>query len=260
MLEQNTMKPLYEQLMDAIREDIRKQVYKPGDKLPTETELENIYSVSRITVRRAVKELCDENILIKKQGKGTFVLNREIRSHLEGIGGFHDALGGMQRASTELLSIDEVEAGSEFGDYLSMPASYPVIRIRRVLSADGAPVMLDTCYLPAFRYPGIRQHLTGNFSVYGILREEYGTKMTKAEKVLKVRRANGEEQRLLNCGEGDPVFDIFKIVYDENRIPVHVSISIMNGENTSYIISTDNRNHLKIKNRKKKVNELIEQP
>ena len=51
MLEQNALKPLYEQLMDAIREDIQKQVYKPGDRLPTETELEQIYGVSRITVR-----------------------------------------------------------------------------------------------------------------------------------------------------------------------------------------------------------------
>ena len=260
MLKQDAATPLYEQLMNEVERKIREGYYKPGDKIATEAEMAKEFGVSLITVRKAVSLLMEKGLVIKKQGKGTFVLNREIRPHLEGIGGFHDALGGMQRASTELLSIDEVEAGQEFGDYLSMPASYPIIRIRRVLSADGAPVMLDTCYLPAFRYPGIRQRLTGNFSVYGILREEYGIKMTTAEKVLKVRWANGEEQRLLNCGEGDPVFDIFKIVYDENRIPVHVSISIINGENTSYIISTDNRNHLKIKNRKKKVNELIEQP
>lgn len=82
MLEQNGMKPLYEQLMDAIIENIRNQTYKRGDKLPTETELESIYKVSRITVRRAVKELCDKKILVKKQGKGTFVLDTNLRLQL----------------------------------------------------------------------------------------------------------------------------------------------------------------------------------
>lgn len=79
MLEQNIIKPLYQQLMDAIIENIKNGTYKAGDKLPTETELEATYNVSRITVRRAVKELCDKNILEKKQGKGTFVLDPSLR-------------------------------------------------------------------------------------------------------------------------------------------------------------------------------------
>ena len=65
MLEQNIIKPLYQQLIDAIIENIKNGTYKAGDKLPTETELEATYNVSRITVRRAVKELCDKNILVK---------------------------------------------------------------------------------------------------------------------------------------------------------------------------------------------------
>ena len=64
MLEQHTIKPLYQQLMDAITENIKNGTYKAGDKLPTETELEDAYNVSRITVRRAVKEICDKNILL----------------------------------------------------------------------------------------------------------------------------------------------------------------------------------------------------
>ena len=73
MLELNSSVPLYEQLMNAIRADIDQGIFKAGEKLPTEAELEEKYAVSRITVRRAIKELCDDDILIKKQGKGTFV-------------------------------------------------------------------------------------------------------------------------------------------------------------------------------------------
>lgn len=68
--------PLYQQLMDDIKLDISNQKYRHGDKIPSETELAEIYNVSRITVRRAVSELCDEGYLAKHQGKGTFVTHR----------------------------------------------------------------------------------------------------------------------------------------------------------------------------------------
>ena len=74
MLKLNSSVPLYEQLMNAIRADIERGVFKSGSKMPSEAELEEQYKVSRITVRRAIKELCDEDILVKKQGLGTFVL------------------------------------------------------------------------------------------------------------------------------------------------------------------------------------------
>ena len=96
----------YQQLIDAIIENIKNGTYKAGDKLPTETELEATYNVSRITVRRAVKELCDKNILVKKQGKGTFVLDPSLRIRLNDISGFHEAIEERnQNSFSELLSL-----------------------------------------------------------------------------------------------------------------------------------------------------------
>ena len=259
MLEQNAMKPLYEQLLEAIREDIRKQVYKPGDRLPTETELEEIYGVSRITVRRAVKELCDQKILMKKQGKGTFVLNRGFQSHLEGIGGFHESIGGERQTETKLLKLSEQAAGAEMAGYLKISETDRVIVVKRVLSADQVPMMIDTCYIPSSRFPEMMDRLTGDFSIYRIFHEDYGISFATAEKVLKVRVATEEEGELLECKPGCPVFDIFKIVYDEHKVPVHVSVDITNGENTSYIISTDNTNHLKFKRERLGI-QVIPQP
>ena len=93
MLDQNISTPLYEQLKVALKEDIRNKIYKPGDRMPSEIELEKQYSVSRITVRRAIKELCEENILIRKQGKGTFVLDKDNYRRIDStVGGFHEAL------------------------------------------------------------------------------------------------------------------------------------------------------------------------
>lgn len=249
MLEQNAIKPLYQQLMDVIIENIKNGTYKAGDKLPTETELEAIYNVSRITVRRAVKELCDKNILVKKQGKGTFVLDSSLRIRLNEIGGFHEAVEERnQTAFSELLSLEKKKASDEFSEYLNIPDTSDIIEIKRVMGHDDTVIFIDTCYLPCDRYPDIQKYLTENFSVYKILKTIYHVKMINSEKVIKVRKARKDEAAYLHCEEGDPVFDIFKIVYDENDTPVHVSISILNGANTSYMISSNSKEQLKIKN------------
>lgn len=91
MLDQNASTPLYEQLKS------NKGRYKgsdlpSGDRMPSEAEMEEKYQVSRITVRRAVKELCDEEILVRRQGKGTFVLNNAMHSRFDRQAGFHDSL------------------------------------------------------------------------------------------------------------------------------------------------------------------------
>ena len=83
MLNQNALTPLYEQLKNAIKDDIHAHIYRPGDRMPSEAELEEKYQVSRITVRRAVKELCEEEILVRKQGKGTFVLSTGVQSRID---------------------------------------------------------------------------------------------------------------------------------------------------------------------------------
>ena len=260
MLEQNAAKQLYQQLMEAIQADIEADVYRAGDKLPVEKELEEIYKVSRITVRRAVKELCDRRVLVKKQGKGTFVLGQEIQGHLDDIGGFHDIMGDLEKGTAQrLLSVDEMDPDTEMARYLGMKTKGKAVVVKRILSTDGVPVMLDTCYISAVRFPGIRRHFSGDFSIYRILRDEYHVRLASAEKVIKVRKIRQDEEELLKCEPGDPVFDLFKIVYDEVGDPVHASISVLRGENTSYVISTDKSNRLKIKNPGQKDFKLIAQ-
>ena len=97
MLNQNALTPLYEQLKNAIKDDIHAQIYRPGDRMPSEAELEEKYQVSRITVRRAVKELCEEEILVRKQGKGTFVLSTGVQSRIDQLAGFHDSMESQGR-------------------------------------------------------------------------------------------------------------------------------------------------------------------
>ena len=123
--------PLYQQLMDDIKLDISNQKYRHGDKIPSETELAEIYNVSRITVRRAVSELCDEGYLAKHQGKGTFVTPPKITRKIMQDTHVHSftatcAMSGMQPGG-RTVGIRIVPSRQEEQHFLKLPKDSSVI-------------------------------------------------------------------------------------------------------------------------------------
>lgn len=241
MLDTNSLVPLYEQLKTVIKESIAAKIYRPGERLPSEMELEEQYKVSRITVRRAVKELCDEGILVRKQGKGTFVLDTADYRRLDrGAGmGVHDytALSG-RKARAEILEKTIIKPTPAYAKDLHIDPMDDVIYLKRLMFVDDTPMMIDTSYLPVKRFPDLYDKLVGDVALFRIIQQDYGVKLERYYKVLKVQKANKEMSRYLNCKVGDPMFDLFKITYDGNRIPQNISISIMKGENTYYVLSS----------------------
>ena len=160
MLDQNSAVPLYEQLKDAIRADILSGVYKPGTRLPNEAELEAEYGVSRITVRRAVKELVSEGFIVKKQGKGTFV--RSVR----GLSACHE---------TEVVILEKrIDHASPDCTCLGIDADDDVIYLRYLLRSGGLPRMIDSVYLPLKLYPELSIGSDSDSVLLGILQKEYG--------------------------------------------------------------------------------------
>lgn len=245
MLNQNALTPLYEQLKNAIKDDINAQIYKPGDRMPSEGELEEKYQVSRITVRRAVKELCEEEILVRKQGKGTFVVSTGLQTRIDQLAGFHDSMKSQGRAvRTEILERSIIQVKPSYANDLQISADDKVVYLKRVMYADEIPMMLDMSYIPLKRFPGIFEKLEGEVSVFQTLRQEYHAKLDRYYKVLKVRKASKEVAECLKCSQGDPLFDIFKITYNEEGVAQHISVSILKGENTSYVITNSENDQM----------------
>ena len=120
-----------------------------------------------------------------------------------------------------------------------------VIFLQRVMYADKKPIMIDNSYIPLKRFPGIFEKLTEDFSLIEILEKDYGVKPKKYYRVLKVRKANEEMSRLLNCQLGDPVFDLFKLTFDTRDNAQYISISLLNGADTYYVMSNDAGNEIK---------------
>ncbi len=238
MLEQNSSVPLYEQLKDLIARDIRSGRYGEGFRMPSELELENEYKVSRITVRRAISELCDEGLLVKKQGKGTFVATNEFKADMGRLSGFHDYMEEQGRnVGICMLERSIIRLRPSLAEEMGLDVNDDVFHIRRLMSTDGIPIMIDSCYIPLKLFPGIVERFHDDDSVFRILRSGYGVEMGKYLKVLKVRKANKEISSYLGCSVGDPVFDMFKLTYDKSGVPVHLSISLVKGEGTSYKIA-----------------------
>ena len=243
MLDQNAATPLYEQLKQAIKKGIRDGEYPPGSRMPSEAEMEKLYDVSRITVRRAVKELCEEEILARKQGKGTFVLSSAQISYNRldrTVGGFHDSLArDGKEATVDILEKAIIRVSATYARDLQITVEDYVVYLKRLMYGNQVPVMIDTAYIPAKRFPGIYDKLVGNVALFHLMESEYRVKLERYYKVLKVQKADREMSRLLNCHVGDPMFDLFKITYNEEGIPQNISVSILSGENTYYVISNE---------------------
>ena len=148
MLDANNTIPLYLQMKELIKSAILSREYKNGEQLPTEPELGEKYGVSRITVRKAVEELCREGFLVKKQGKGTFVKQRKIQRKMEHLLSFTQACesNGMV-PSTSVLKRQQTALEPWIAEEFQLESGMPMVMIQRLRKADGTPVMLERSLL-----------------------------------------------------------------------------------------------------------------
>ena len=228
LLKTESASPLYAQLMEKIRLDIQRGVYPVGEKIPPEHELETRYGVSRVTVRRALQELTAAGMLERKQGKGTFVaaVRQEVRQRSDQ--GFHDSCRAMGKIpSVGAVRIREIAATPEDQRDLNLSAEARVIEIRRVLKADGEPVILErNRFSTAYAWLE-NAGVTG--SLYRAL-QEYGIRAEKSIYDLSLKNAEAEEAELLQVEEGATLMVAEQVVYDQKGRPLHTSWRLIRGD------------------------------
>ena len=227
-LQAESSSPLYHQLMQRISADIEKGTYPVGSRIPPEHELEQLYQVSRVTVRRALAELTDEGLLERKQGKGTFVSLPKIRQTLKSLHSFHDScrLNNMTPA-TEVIYVRETAASQADVEEMNLPMGSRVLETLRVRRADGVPVVLERNRF-SLAYAWLQdQDLSG--SLYALLRE-YGVEPKLAIHDVSLHFAGDEEAGLLGIETGAPLIRLHEVIYDQRGRPLHNSIQLIRGE------------------------------
>ena len=227
-LQADSSSPLYHQLKQRIAADIERGTYPTGSRIPPEHELEQLYQVSRVTVRRALAELTAEGLLERKQGKGTFVSTPKGRVQLKSLHSFHDSCRmNRARPGTDVIHIKETVADNTDAEELNLSAGSRVLETLRVRRADDVPVVLERNRF-SMAYAWLQdQDLTG--SLYILLRD-YGVEPKLAVHDVSLRFATDEEARLLETEKGTPLVCLHEVIYDQRGRALHNSIQLIRGD------------------------------
>jgi GntR family transcriptional regulator len=197
--------------MEDIKGGIEGGRYVTGDKIPSEIELSEMYTVSRITIRRAVEELVGEGYLTKRQGKGTYVNHRKLLRKLEQAGAvqsFTDACKNEGRTpGATLLQRRKVTPQPEERRFLNIGADDQLVYIQRVRTADGEPVMLENNLFPLDRFAFLLDEDLKDNSIFELIHERAGVLPTSTEKsTLEIVLASKDTAEPLGVSVGEPLF------------------------------------------------------
>jgi len=211
--------PLYVQLKHKLLKDIESN-YKPNDLLPPESKLIQMHNVSRITVRKAMDELDREGVIIKKQGKGTFVKEKKILYDASSIGSFTQRFF-KQNHSLQTKTIEyEIITTEHYVKNLLRCDTLLCIKRFRVL--DGVPFALMLNYIDSKNVPNIQENFKIQ-SLYTFLKEEYGIEFFKAVETVEARAATKQEAKKLEIKEDSPLLSLHRLSYDEKMQPIEFS-------------------------------------
>lgn len=238
-LDENSLVPLYAQVMTDIRQGIEGGKYLAGDRIPSESELSEIYSVSRITIRRAIEELAGLGYLTKKQGKGTYVNPPKLEKKMLKIGRLDTfselcaAAGRVPGARTVKRS--RIAANAELAESLKIDEGSHLIVLRRVRTVDGKPITLETTIFPADEFAFIEDADLGNASVYEIIAQhDCRQPSNMIDTVLEMVRADTETAEELSVSVGEPLFSQVGTIVDEQGRPIFIGKLLILGSDCCF--------------------------
>ena len=228
--------PLYLQLKNKVKKDIRTGLLKPGDKLPSEMQMQKEYNMSRVTVRNAMTELEVEGYIIKVQGKGSFVAQSDMLRLPIGVTSFtEDARMQVVEFKSKVLDAGLTDRFFEMDkEFFGLREEEKVMCIKRLRSANGVPVVIEENHLPARLKRLEQEDLTG--SLYDILINKYHMiPSNKGRRSVKIIFATEDIAEWLQLSPGTPVIESELCVYDMNGDPVHTVRDIVRGDNDRFM-------------------------
>lgn len=220
--------PLYRQIKDLLLQGLDKGEWKPGEAIPSELELAARFQVSQGTVRKAIDELAAENVLLRRQGKGTFVAtHNEARVRYRFLRLAPDeegAAGADAVAKSQILECRRLRASQEVARSLEGRPGDSVVFIRRLLTFGDIPTVLDDIWLPGGLFKGLTlerlQRNTG--PLYALFENGFGVSMIRADEKLRAIAAPDEAAQVLNVAPGTPLMQVDRTSYTYGGRPVEM--------------------------------------
>lgn len=231
------LSPLYKLVKDRIMQNLVAGEWASGEPIPSETKLAARFDVSIGTVRKAIDELVAEKILVRHQGRGTFVaVHNEDRAmfyffHIVGES------GAKEYPTSELLSFARGKADATVADALHIPRGAPVFRFQNLLKLEGRPVILDRITVPQSLFPGLDDDALRNrdSTIYALYQSRYGINVIRAAERLRARPCGQDTARILGLTGGAPILEILRVAYSYNELPVEYRVSQVDTQHHDYL-------------------------
>lgn len=206
--------PLYFQVSTRLQAAIRSGEIPSGARLENEISIAEQLGVSRPTVRRAIQELVDKGLLVRRRGIGTQVVQGSVTRQVELTSLFDDLQSAHHEPGTQVLARELIDADTAVAEALGVAPGTAVLRIRRRRSTDGVPVAVMENHLPA-PLTDITVEQLENRGLYQILRAR-GVAISVAKQRIGARRAEHDEHELLEIEAGGPVLTMERISFDQS--------------------------------------------
>ena len=230
--------PLYHQLKIILDQKIEQDEWRTGDMIPSELELQDVYGLSRTTVRLALGEMVNEGRLVRQRGRGTFVSQPKL-SHdpASGIPLSQYIVGQGATAQWQVLNRDWVIPVEDVQKALSLPAGVGVYRAELLLSADNTPIGHHTVYVPQPALANVPYEEYDDNYWLSYLRNLPRAQGYHVQRTIEAINLSGQRAGLLNIDDDAPVLSIRALATNEDGTPVQLILACFNGERFKYQIT-----------------------
>jgi GntR family transcriptional regulator len=237
-LEVHGAEPLYRQVEQQILQCLARGEWKPGEQLPTESQLAERFGVAVFTIRAGISELVAAQILLRKQGKGTFVARHGRQRQRYQFSHIFNAAGEQLLPARELLAFEKEAAAGDIADALHLPpGDRPnIYRITSLLTVDGAPAATLDIAVPIAKFGGLTAKAIreSTENLYAVYQDACGINVIRVDESVHAAIAKSGVARALKIPAGSPVLRVERIAYTYNDTPVEYRVRHFSGDAYSY--------------------------
>ena len=231
--------PLYQQIKGLILQSLQSGEWKPGEAIPSEMDLAVRFGVSQGTVRKAIDELASENLLVRRQGKGTFVAThaeQQVQYRFLRLRPDQGDVASEGPAERRIIDCKNTRASADVARALGLRTGESVIQARRVLSFGGVPTILEDLWLPGAAFKGVTAQQLSEFSgpTYAMLELVFGVRMVRAEEKIRAVLPDVEQAAWLKTSAAAPLLSVTRTSYTYNDIPMELRQGLYRTDNHHY--------------------------
>ncbi|MDR1430980.1 MAG: GntR family transcriptional regulator [Propionibacteriaceae bacterium] len=217
-IERTSPVPLYHQVAEQLSAAIENGELQPGDTFENELSLAERLELSRPTIRRAIAELVNRGLLVRRRGIGTTVASKAIHRKAELTSLYEDLVASGRKPLTTVIAYQTDVTDANAAEKMGLPFDSPLLYVERLRSAGDIPMALLRNWLP-FPESVLPKRSLANHGMYALLREN-GIQPAVGHQIIGARRPNGQERQMLGLKPGDPLLTMSRVAFDAAGKPV----------------------------------------